>query len=331
MCTTEPPAIPFDSTNPARHGSGLVRPECVLATRAGHLFASDFRGGVSHLTPDGACRLYLGTTTELPETLKPNGIALEADGSFLIAHLGDDSGGVFRLSRTGQLTPLILELDGVPLPPTNFVTRDATGTLWATISTRVRPRALDYSPDASTGFIVADPGNGPRIVADGLGFTNEALVHPSGSHLYVVETYARRLTRFPILGPARLGPRETVATFGPGQFPDGFAFDSEGNVWIAVIISNQLIHVDVSTGKVTVALEDSDADHTSRVETAFQARKLDRALLGTPGRTTLRNISSIAFGGADLKTGYLGCLLGDAIISVPMPVAGFPPVHWTYD
>jgi hypothetical protein len=44
----------------------------------------------------------------------------------------------------------------------------------------------------------------------------------------------------------------------------------------------------------------------------------------------LRNISSLAFGGADLRTGYLGCLLGDSIATFRSPVAGFPPAHWTW-
>jgi hypothetical protein len=44
----------------------------------------------------------------------------------------------------------------------------------------------------------------------------------------------------------------------------------------------------------------------------------------------LRNISSIAFGGPDLRSGFLGCLLGDRIARVPMPVAGTAPVHWEY-
>ena len=51
---------------------------------------------------------------------------------------------------------------------------------------------------------------------------------------------------------------------------------------------------------------------------------LDRAA----GRV-LNNISSLAFGGPDLRTAYLGCLLGDAIASFEAPVAGHPPFHWT--
>jgi streptogramin lyase len=86
-------------------GSGLVRPECVLATKAGDLYSADWRGGVAHLRPDGTQALYAGTTADLPEGARPNGIALERDGSFLFAHLGADLGGVWRIDRRGRSRP----------------------------------------------------------------------------------------------------------------------------------------------------------------------------------------------------------------------------------
>jgi hypothetical protein len=44
----------------------------------------------------------------------------------------------------------------------------------------------------------------------------------------------------------------------------------------------------------------------------------------------LRNISSIAFGGIDRRTAYLGCLLDDAIYAFRAPVAGLAPAHWNW-
>ena len=43
----------------------------------------------------------------------------------------------------------------------------------------------------------------------------------------------------------------------------------------------------------------------------------------------LRNISSIAFAGADRRTAVLGCLLGDRLATVRLPVAGVAPMHWS--
>lgn len=311
-------------------GTGLVRPECVLATAAGDLYAADWRGGVAHLRPDGTQTLYAGATADLPEGARPNGIALERDGSFLFANLGSEIGGVWRIDRRSQISPVLTEVEGAPIPPSNFVVRDELGRLWVTVSTRVTPRSLDYRRSAKTGFIVLLDERGARIVADGLGFTNECAIDPTGRYLYVNETYARRLSRFPLRPGGELGPKEVVTEFGRGQFPDGMAFDVEGQIWIAGIISNQLMSVDPASGRVTVMLEDSDAEHVAWVEAAYEANELGRPHMDRVEARMLRNISNVAFGGPDLRTAYCGCLLGDAIAAVPMSVAGVPPVHWRW-
>jgi sugar lactone lactonase YvrE len=209
-------------------GSGLVRPECVLANAAGDLFTADWRGGVAHLRPDGSQVLYAGPGPG-GLALKPNGIALLRDGSFLLTHLGNDEGGVYRLARDGQVTPWLLRVDGVDLPPTNFVVEDAAGRFWITVSTRLKPRALGYRRSCDDGFIVRVDARGAAIVADGLGYTNEVAVHPDGKWLYVNETFARRLSRFALHADGSLGVKEVVTEFGPGTFPDGLAFDEESH------------------------------------------------------------------------------------------------------
>jgi hypothetical protein len=99
-------------------GKDLHRPECVLCTKSGTIYVSDWRGGVTRISDDGRQQSYLPKDTSIE--IKPNGIALDRDGTFLIANLGDD-GGVWRLLRDGTIQPVLLEIDGVDLPPSNFV------------------------------------------------------------------------------------------------------------------------------------------------------------------------------------------------------------------
>lgn len=311
-------------------GTGLVRPECVLATASGDLYTADWRGGVAHLKRDRTQALYTGTTADLPEGLRPNGIALEPDGSFLIANLGSEVGGVWRLTRDGQVSPVLTEIDGQPVPPSNYVVRDHEGRLWLTVSTRLKPRSLDYRLDSCTGFVAVLDERGARIVADGLGFTNECQISPDGRWLYVNETYGRRLSRFPINPGARLGPKQVIHEFGAGQFPDGLAFDTKGKIWIAGVISNQLLRIDPESGTVEIVLSETDARHVAWVEQAFRANELGRSHMDNNPATKLRNLSSIAFGGPDLRTAYLGCLLGDHIARVRLSVTGAAPTHWHY-
>lgn len=309
-------------------GHSLQRPECVLTTARGDVYTADWRGGVSHMTRDGTQKLYLARPIN-GEALKPNGIALLKDGSFLLAHLGAERGGVYRLHRDGRTEPYLLQVDGVDLPPSNFVVEDAAGRFWITVSTRLSPRALGYRKSCNDGFVIVVDEKGARIAADGLGYANECAVHPSGQWLYVNETFSRRLSRFAIGSNASLGPKETVCEFGAGVFPDGLTFDTEGNAWVVSIVSNRLIRV-APDGTQTLWLEDSDPEHLAWVEAAYQANEMGRPHLDGVKSKVLKNISSIAFGGPDLRTGYLGCLLGDALAMLPMPVAGHPPIHWHF-
>lgn len=311
-------------------GSGLSRPECVLATAKGDLYTADWRGGVAHLKPDGTQGLYTGQTADLPEGLRPNGIALEPDGSFLLANLGSEIGGVWRLARDGQVRPYWTAIDGAAIAPSNYLVRDHLGRLWLTVSTTLVPRSLDYRRDSRSGFIAVMDEKGARIVADGLGFANECQVSPDRRWLYVNETYGRRLSRFALRDDASLGPKEVVHEFGEGQFPDGLAFDEDGRIWIAGVISNQLMRLDPDSGHCEIMLSETDQTHVDWVEQAYAANALGRPHMDTNPSRKLRNLSSIAFGGPDRRTGYLGCLLGDAIAAIELPAIGVRPIHWMF-
>ena len=213
-------------------GGGLNRPECVLTASNGVLLAADVGegGGVTRIAPDGAQERILAKDGSFG--LFPNGIGLRRDGSFLVTHLGAERGGVFQLDRDGTLRDLVTELEGCALPPTNYVLEEPGGRLWITVSTRLVPRNLGYRADNADGFIAVADEAGVRIVADDLGYTNECQFHPSGGWLYVNETFARRLSRFALLGGGKLGKKEVVTEFGAATFPDGLVFDEEGAVWV---------------------------------------------------------------------------------------------------
>lgn len=307
-------------------GTDLHRPECVLCAANGDVFAADWRGGVMRIAPDGTQQLALGRHPD-GGPLQPNGIALASDGTFLVAHLGTEAGGVYRLGPQGSVMPVLTEIDGKPLPPTNYVIEDAAGRLWITVSTWLSPRARGYRGDVADGFVVLVDRRGARIVAEGLGYTNELALHPSGRWLWVNETFGRRLSRFAVRDDGTLGPRQTVTTFGTGFFPDGLAFDAEGHAWVVSIVSNRIVRVAPDGTQIPV-LEDEDAAHVDWVESAFLSGTMGRPHLDRAAGQVLRNISSIAFGGPSLRTAYLGCLLDHRLPTFDAPIAGHPPAHW---
>lgn len=309
-------------------GQGLQRPECVLTTRSGELFISD-RQGYAVIDPAGGVRRVIANGA--PEHFMPNGIALLRDRSVLVANLGLD-GGVWRMTSDGACQPWLLEADGQRLHPTNFVGLDHQGRIWVTVSTRLVPRERAMSRDYGDGYVILVDERGARIVAEGIGFTNEGVADPAGTYLYVNETQGRRLSRFPILPEGRgLGPKEVVCQFEEGVWPDGMAHDAEGGVWIVSVISNRIIRVDPRTGQWDLFFEDADPDDVAQAETAWRSGELvPRPLLDAGGKRTMGNASSLGFGGPDLRTLYIGNLAGDRVAYLRSPVAGAVPVQWDF-
>ncbi|MGB6117138.1 MAG: SMP-30/gluconolactonase/LRE family protein [Mesorhizobium sp.] len=306
-------------------GSGLVRPECVLAVASGELFVANGNGGVSTIWPDG--RVDTLIARDAPSDFKPNGIALLADRSFAIANLGED-GGVWNLRRDGVLSPMLQRVDGWDLPPTNFVGLDNLGRLWVTVSTRRNPRNQSLSKDvAPDGCVILIDEGGARIVADDIAYTNEAKVDPSGAFLYINETVGRRLFRHALRPDGELGARETVAEFGHGTFPDGMDFDNAGGIWITSVVSNRLIRVDTVSGDTTLVFEDVEAEHLAEAEDIFRSGRPARL---DPGKGRLGNIASLAFGGPDMRTIYLGTLGEETLPVLRSQWTGAQPPHWNF-
>lgn len=309
-------------------GSNLNRPESVIALADGRLYAGDKEFGVIRVGEQRDA----GARVQWPfEEFVPNGIALLEDGSFLIANVGPE-GGAWRLIAPGHVEPWLGEREGVPASSLNFLYPDREGRTWLSLCTRAKPRTLAFrTTHANDGAIgVVRPGGRMEVVASGLGFTNELRVDPAGRWLYVNETFARRLSRFEILPGDRLGPRQTVAQFGRGTWPDGLEFDSEGGIWVTSIISNRLLRVDPASGSAEVYLEDCADEALARAEEAFAADRFTWEELGMGKGYSLRNISSLAFAGPDLRTVYLGSLFHSGLPTWRAPVAGHPPEHWNY-
>ena len=319
--------MPASDPRISHTGHDLNRPECIVAHASGMLFVPDWTGagGISAIFPDGTVKRHLAV--EAPEALKPNGIALMEGGDILLVHLGAERGGVWRLKTDGSVRLEIGEVDHVPLQPSNFCHVDAQGRNWLSVSTRHIPRADAYRCDVNDGYIVLSDKRGSRIAADGLGYANECLVHPDGNRLFVNETFARRLTCFDISDSGDLTGRRTVAEFGAGTFPDGMAFDANGDVWVVSIVSNRMIRVD-DHGRQTLFLEEADPEFLATAEQAYQAGKMGRPHLDNNPARSLRNISSLAFAGPRLDRIVFGCLLGDRLPMIDAPVRGWPMPHY---
>jgi sugar lactone lactonase YvrE len=300
-----------------RWGRELQRPECVLTTHRGDVFVPDWRGGITVVRMNGNQETWLARDAEA--WLRPNGIALLEDGAFLIANLGDD-GGIWRLGRDRTLTPFLEEVDGLRVPPANFVTVDSRGRTWISVSTRHFPRHQAWRNDVRDGFVILVDDQGARIVVDGLHYANEVRPDPSGEWLYIVETFGRRVSRGAIRSDGTVGPLETAVELGAGYFPDGFAFDASGGLWVTSLISNRLVRA--VDGQVQVVLEDVNTEALADAEQAFASGTMRKEHLGPIPDTELQQLTSLAFGGPDRREVFLGCLHSPHIHRFRSDVAG---------
>lgn len=328
-------------------GRDLQRPECILAEPDGTLWAADARGGVTRIAPDGSQRFigqradarFVQARDDTSEAFEakftqgtlPNGLAFAANGDILIANFGTDLLEV--MTRDGHTRTLFDQIDGQPIGKVNFVLRDSRERIWITVSTRVNPWTRAASSRVRDGYIaVVEPGRGIRVVAEGFCFTNEIRLDAAEQWLYIVETTGPWITRMRLDESDARGVRLTDReVFGPSHLdgnPDGIAFDAHGNLWCTLVMVDQLIAL-TPQGDTLLLLDDGDAQASANLRSKMAAGTATPEDMGRARGTIAPWMASITFGGPDLRTVYLGSLLGTTVPFFRAPVAGLPMVHWS--
>jgi sugar lactone lactonase YvrE len=318
-------------------GSGLQRPECILAERDGSLWTADARGGVVHIRPDGTQQLVTQSASRsfaearsqedrfVSGTL-PNGLAFARNGDLLISNFGTDRLEV--MTRAGETRVLVDTIDGAPIGKVNFVLRDRRDRIWLTISTRTTNWMRAVSPAICDGFIALYDGGQLRIVADNLHFTNEIRFDEREEWLYAVETCGRRITRFRVTENGNLTHREVFGPSDHGAFIDGIAFDAHGNLWGTHVMTDRIFAI-TPDGDLRILLDDDRDSAAGRaLMAAFARDEATPELMLACGGTIAPWFASITFGGPDLRTAYIGSLRGDRLPAFRVPVPGLPMVHW---
>ena len=320
-------------------GHGLKRPECILAERDGTLWCADARGGVMQVRPDGTQQLVIpkesqrdvhgdATSLILSNDTLPNGLAINRRGDFVIADFGTNS--IDLLQRDGHKRTLYTQIDGQPLGKTNFVLCDSRDRIWFTVTTRLVPWMRSINERYADGYVGLIDERGIRIVAEGFLGTNEIRFDANEQWLYVVESNARRISRLRAHPDGSLSDREI---FGPADLrgtPDGFAFDAFGNLWITIVQTDRLVAL-TPEGELLTLLDDCDPAQAAVYDQHFYAGTMTPEVMAATKGTIAPWMASLTFGGPDLRTVYLGSLLGTTIPYFEAPVAGLPLAHWGRD
>jgi sugar lactone lactonase YvrE len=300
-------------------GRGIERPEQVLVTRDGLVFASDKASAIARVHADGALQRIGRAGGE------PNGIALKEDGRFLIANFG--LGQLQELDPvTGRHRVLLRDIvGGRSLQWINYVLVDSSGALWVSVcSDNVDLRhTLAYGAPDGYLFRMSGTASAPVIVADQVNFPNCMALDEREEYLYVVRTLKADVVRFAVHGSG-LGPEEQFSPPLGGRredeygahaaalladptvtrrwgMADGCAFDAAGNLWVTLARANRIVAVTPDRRVVTI-VEDAPG-----------------ALLSGP--------TSVAWGGDDRRDVYIGSLETPYILRGRSSVPGMTMVH----
>jgi len=275
-------------------GIGLARPEGVMATDDGYLWAADGRGGLARIAPDGATDFIWGLGGV------PNGICFDETLNCIVANIG--SGEVQKVNTQTQDCTTLFQI-GAP----NFPFWDIHSRLWVSDSTSRHPVQEALENPAPDGSIFLFKDGKARKVAEGLYFANGLALDAEEKYLYVAETMKRRVLRYPIFEDDTLGTPEVYgpAFLGKRGFPDGIAFDKEGNLWVTLPLQNAIGYID-KEGMFHIVLED-------------------------PEGAVIRQPSNICFGGQERKMAFIGSLGGESIPYFRVPYPGLRLVHQSPD
>ena len=300
---------PIPASAFAKIAIGIDRPEDVVVSKQGRIFASDHQCAVAEIFSDGSFK-RLG-----PQGGAPNGLNMDPQGRILIANFGiydRQEGPLQRFDpATGLHETLLAEVDGKRLTSANYPVMDRAGNIWCANSTHAEtwPQALDGRTD---GFIfVLRPNGSSQIVAEGLKFPNGMALSADDNTLYCAQTSGADVMAFPILPDGKLGPgyrygpvlgvlTQTAdpATLG---YTDGVGMDIEGNLWVCLPAANKVVAITPNLEVVTI--------------------------IHDPSGEIVNHPTNVTWGGADLKDLYIGSIRADYVLKTRSPVAGLPLIH----
>ncbi len=265
---------------------GGTFPEGPAWNGRGELFFSDCTGQAIYRLRHGVpgAQLFLAAKED-PFTLKnTNGTTFGADGYLYACEYGEP--GILRIGMDGSSEYVATEYGGERVVRPNDLAFDPKGNLYFTDSwayKRENPKGAVYRIDAKTGEVTQAAGE--------LGFANGIAFSPNAKQVYVAESAWNRVLRYDVSEDGSFINREVFADM-PGGDPDGMAFDTGGNLYVAhfgggvvAVFSPDGTRIrNLKTpGKKPSNVEFAGADLRTLYVTEDETRKLYRTKVETPG------------------------------------------------
>jgi gluconolactonase len=246
----------------------LRHPEGVAIDKEGNIWCGGEGGEIYRIRSDGSGLELVASTRGF--TL---GLAFDGDGNLYTCDL--KHAAVFRLSvANGCLEPFAQGSGDERIRIPNFPVVDKRrNCLYVSDSHDME------EPGPGVWRFNLSTGEGDLWYDRPMTFANGMALSPDGNLLYVAETFARRVTRIPILADGSAGEAE-VFVRDIERLPDGLAFDLAGNLYVSCYEPSRIYRVSPEC-KVDLLVDDPEA-HTLCHPTncAFRGRELFTSNLG---------------------------------------------------
>jgi gluconolactonase len=222
----------------------LDHPEGLAIHRDGSIWCGGELGQIYRIESDGSSIEQIASSGGFSQ-----GMAFDREDNLFFCDL--KHAAVMKLdAKSGSLEKFADGVEGRGINIANYPAFDAEGRLYVSDSHAFK--------DPGPGILRFDSGGaGEPWYDDPINFANGLALSPDGRHLYVAETFGNAISRIPIEDDGTAGRREEVVSL-PGVLPDGLAFDTEGNLYVACYEPSQVLRLS-SDGAVARLIGDEEA------------------------------------------------------------------------
>jgi gluconolactonase len=249
--------------------TGIDHPECVAFDSRGDLWAGGESGQVYRISPERQVQLV----TTMGGFCA--GLAFSPTDELLVCN---PQHGIVRVKPTGEFSVLASHAGSHKLVCPNYGVFDAAGNYYVTDSGKWQARngwVIRFTPD----------GHG-QVVAGPLGYANGLALSADQRFLFMVESDADAVFRFPIQGDGSLGAHEVFAT-ECGRFPDGLVLDDAGNLYVCCYASDEIWRISPEREKTLFAWDRWAIKLGSPTNLAFGGTGFDELYVANLARTTI--------------------------------------------
>lgn len=224
----------------------LDHPECVNFGPDGRAYAGGEAGQLFRITMDGATEIVANTGGGI------GGLCLDGAGNVYECNYGLPH--VHRVTPGGEVSVYSRGTAGRPAVLPNYPAFDSRGNLFYSDSGDF------YRPNGCL-FVVRPDGTTEHLFGDHLHFPNGLAIDAGEDWLYLIQSTASNIVRFP-LRDGGVGEPEAFVTL-PGTVPDGLAFAASGNLYVACYVPDLILRITADRHVETV-VEDRVADRLNR-------------------------------------------------------------------